>query len=85
MRRFPARIPDQQIAGLLCRSANHFSENSPAPVAEYHVGAGNMRCQSAHVLFGRLQLTQRFNLDQGTILQHAAHTKLLVFRKMVLH
>lgn len=43
-----------------------------------------MRRQSAHILLGRLQLTQRLDFDQRTILQHAAHTELLVIRNMVL-
>jgi hypothetical protein len=72
-------------AALLGRAADHFSENSPASVAEYDVRAGNMRGDAAHVLSGCSQFTQCFNFNQGTILKHAAHTKLLVLREMVRH
>jgi hypothetical protein len=63
--------------------ADYLSQNSPALIAEYHVRTRHMRGHAAHVLSGGPQLSQRFNLNQGAILEHPADAKIVVLRETV--
>jgi hypothetical protein len=52
-------------------------------MAEYDVGPGFMCGDAAHVLLSRAQFIQRFNFNQGALLEHAADAIIILIRETV--